>query len=122
MLKLLAFCSVLRDVASNIGRRLEADRSVYFNKPHSAVEVEAKQLTEYHVMPFREKRTDQFLAVWASGAKVLGAQIVLFLAGDLRLDGHNLRSKRIVIVALVQLQRVLQVHLENKTLLVFLVY
>ena len=45
MLELLAFFCVIRNVACNIGRRFEADRSVHFNKPHSAVEVEAEQLS-----------------------------------------------------------------------------
>ena len=52
MLKLLAFRGVVCNVACNIGRRFEADRSVHFIKPHSAIEVEAEQLTLHHVVFF----------------------------------------------------------------------
>ena len=58
----------------------------------------------------------------ASGAKVLGAQIVLPLTGDFTLDCHYLRSKWIVIVSLVQFRQLLQIYLEDETLLVLLVF
>ena len=45
MLELLAFFCVVCNVACNIGQRFEADRSVHFNYLHSAIEVEAEQLT-----------------------------------------------------------------------------
>ena len=43
-------------------------------------------------MLLREKQVDQFPAVRARGSEVLGAQIVLYLTGDFRLDGHYLSS------------------------------
>ena len=70
----------------------------------------------------REKQADRLLAVRARGAEVLGAHIVLLFTGDLRLDGHYLRSKWIIVVSLVQLRRVLHVHLENKSFLVLLIF
>ena len=115
MLKLLAFRGVVCNVACNIWQRFKADRPVQFHQPNSAIEIEEKLLTYNHVVFSHEERADKFPAVRARNAKVLGATIVLLLTGDLRVDGHNLLSKRIVIVALVQLRRVLQVHLENET-------
>ena len=71
---------------------------MHFNKPHSVIKVEAKQLTYHHVVLLREKLADQFPAVQARGAEVLGAQIVLLLTGDFRFDVHHLRSERIIVV------------------------
>ena len=45
MLKLLACCCIICDLTCNISRELEADSSVHFNQPHSAIEVKAEQLT-----------------------------------------------------------------------------
>ena len=63
-----------------------------FYQLHSAIEIEAKQLTQHDILFFREKRADQFPAVGARSAKELGSQIVLLLTGDFRLDRHYLRS------------------------------
>ena len=45
MLKLLAFRTVVCNVACNIWRGFEAKSTVHFNQFHSAIEVEAEQLT-----------------------------------------------------------------------------
>ena len=50
MLKLLAFRSVIRNVARNIRQRLRADRTMQFNQSYSTVEVEANKLTKHYVM------------------------------------------------------------------------
>ena len=44
MLKLLAFRGVVCNIACNLGQKFEADRSVHFNEPHFAIEVEAEKL------------------------------------------------------------------------------
>ena len=64
-------------------------------------------------MLLREKQTDKFLAVRARGAEILGAQVVLLLAGDFKLDRHYLQGKRIVVGLLVMLRWILQVYLER---------
>ena len=101
MLIFLAFRCVICDVACNIWRRFKVDRSVQFYQPHSAIEVEPKQLPYHNVVHLWVERPNQFPVVRAGGAEVLGTQVVLLLAGDLRLDGHHLRGERIVVVALV---------------------
>ena len=83
-----------------------------FHQPHFAIEVEA-ELTQHHVVRFREKRADQFPAVRAGNAELLSAQIVLLFAGVFRLDCNNLWGKRIVFVPHVQLRWILQVHFKN---------
>ena len=86
--------------------------------PHSAVQVEAKQLPEHHAVLLREssgERRDQLPAERTGGSEVLGAQVVLLYASYLGLDGHNLRGERIIIITIVKLSWILQVHLENKT-------
>ena len=45
MLKLLAFRGIVCCVARNIWRKFEADFPVQFHPPHSAIGVEAEQLT-----------------------------------------------------------------------------
>ena len=92
MLKLLAFRGVGCNEACNIWRRFETDSMVQFNQPYLAIEIEAEQLTYHHVVLLREKRSDQFPVGGARGAEVLGAQIVLLFTGDLKLDGHYIRS------------------------------
>ena len=44
-LELLSLLRVIRDVAGDIRRRVEADRAVYYYQPHSAVKVELEGLT-----------------------------------------------------------------------------
>ena len=78
---LLSFCSGSYDVASNIWQRFKADCSMHFYHPHSAIEVEAKQLTSQHIVIFQEEQVNQFPSVRARGAKILGGQIVVLLAG-----------------------------------------
>ena len=43
-------------------------------------------------MLLREERADEFSAVRARGVKELGAQIVLLLIGNLRLNRHYFRN------------------------------
>ena len=45
MLKLLAFRGVVCNVACIIWQKYEANSTVHFNQPHSAIELEAEQLT-----------------------------------------------------------------------------
>ena len=92
MLKWLAFRGIFYNLACYIWRGFETDRSLHVNKPHSAVEEEAKQLLEYHVVLLWKERADKFSAVRPRGAEVLDAQIVLLLTGDLKLDGYYLRG------------------------------
>ena len=63
----------------------------------------------------RQQRVDQLPAKGTRGLKVLAVQVVLLFAGELRLDCHHFCSERIIIVSLVQLWRVLQVHLYDET-------
>ena len=45
MLELLAFRSVVRDVACDIELGFKADCPIKFHQPHSAIEIEEEQLT-----------------------------------------------------------------------------
>lgn len=99
MLKLLAFCNVVCDVACNIARRFKADRLVQLYQHHSAIKLKAMQPTKHHVMLFREKGADQVLAVRTRGVKLLNAQVLLLFSGDLSLDGLYLMGVPIVVVA-----------------------
>ena len=76
---------------------------MHFNQFHSAIDLKAKQLTEHHLVLFREQRADEFSVEQARFAEILSAQIVLLLAGNLSLDGHYLLGERILVVTLVQL-------------------
>ena len=67
-------------------------------------------------MLFRTEGADQLLAEWTGGSEVLGVQVVLLLAGDLGLDGHNLQGERIITVTIVKLRWILQAYLEDETL------
>ena len=111
MLELLSLRRVVRDISRDVRKRVEADRTVYFYKRHSAVQVEAEQLPEHHVVLFREEGADQLSAERTGCSKVLSAQVVLLHAGDLGLDGHYLGGERIIIVKIVKLRWILQVHL-----------
>ena len=101
MLELFSLLRVVRDVPRDVRRGVEADLTVDFHQFYSAVQVKADQLLEHHVVLLLEKGTDQLPAERTGGSEVLGAQVVLLLAGDLRLDCYYFRSERIVIVSLV---------------------
>ena len=77
MLKLLLFFRVVSDVPRDERRRDEANRTMDFNQPYTAVEVEAKQLPEEHVVFVHHEGADQLLTERTGGSKVLRAQIVL---------------------------------------------
>ena len=117
MLELLSLLRVVRDVPRDVRRRVEADRTVNCRQPHSLVQVEAKQLTEHHVVLLRKKGADQLSAERTGGSEVLGAQVVLLHSGDLGLNGHNLRGERIIIITIVKVRWILQVDLKDETLL-----
>ena len=117
MLELFLLRRVVRDIPRDVRRRVKADCSVDFHQPHSAVQVEAEQLSEHHVVLLREEGADQLSAKWTGCSEVLGAQVVLLHAGDLGLDGHYVRGERIIIVTIVKFRWILQVHLKNETLL-----
>ena len=114
--ELLTLLRVVRDVPSDVGRRVEADRAVDFHEPHSSVQVEPEQLPEHYVVFLRNERADQFTAERTRSSEVLGTQVVLLFAGDFGIDCHHLRGEWIIFVSVVQLWWVLQVHLEDKTL------
>ena len=62
MLELLSVLCVVRDVSREIRRRVEAHRTMKFYQPYSAVQVEAEQLPEHHVVLLRKKGADQLSA------------------------------------------------------------
>ena len=117
MLELLSLLRAVRDICRDERRLVEFDRTVDFSLPHSAVQIEAEQLPEHPVVLLREDGADQLSAEQIGCSEVYGAQFVLLHAGDLWLDGHNLRGERIIIVTIVKLRWILQVHLEHETLL-----
>ena len=65
---------------------------MHFNQLHSVIKIEVEQLTEHYVVLCRGKQANQFLDVRASGAQVLGSQIVLLFTDHRRLDGHYIRN------------------------------
>ena len=71
--------------------------------PHSSVQEEPKQQLEHYVVIFWKKRANQLTDERTRGSEVLGAQVVLLLAGDFGLDFHHVRGERIVVVSLEQL-------------------
>lgn len=56
-------------------------------------------------MHLLDEGTNQLLAEWTRGSKVLGVQMVLLLAGDLWLDGYNIQGERVIIIIIVQLSK-----------------
>ena len=76
MIELFLLFRVVRDVPRDVRRRVEANRTVDFHQSHSAVQVEAKQLPEHHVMLLRTEGADQLSAERTGGSEVLGAQVV----------------------------------------------
>ena len=48
MFELLPLLRVVRNVAGDVRRRVEADRAVDFHKPNSPIQVEAEELAEHH--------------------------------------------------------------------------
>ena len=112
VLELLLLLCVVFDIFRDVGRRVEADRAMDIHELHSSVQVEAKQLAEHYAELIRKERADQLTVERTRGSEVLGAQVVLLLAGNFGLDCHHLRGEWIIVVSVVQLWWVLQVHLE----------
>ena len=120
MLELFSLIRVVRDVSRDVRRKVETDRTVYFYQSHSAVQVEAEQLSKHHVVLLREEGADQLSAertgYSSPSTSVLGAQVVFLYASDFGLDGHYLRRERIIIVTIVKFRWIIQVYLKDETL------
>ena len=90
MLKLLSLLRVVRYVPRDVRRWVKAVPAVDFNQTHSAVQLEAEQLPQHNVVLLRKEGADQLPTERARSAKILRAQVVLFLTCNLRHDNHNL--------------------------------
>ena len=117
MLELLLLLRVVCVVPRDVRKQVKANRSVDFDQHNSAVQVEAEQLPEHHVVLLRDEGADQLLAERTGCFIKLSAQLLLLHAGDFGLYCLNFRGEQIIIVTIVKLRWILQIYLEDKTTL-----
>ena len=91
-----------------------------FDKLQTAVEVKSQVRALHNVFPLRYERADELAAERGGCAELLNAKLVLLFGRHYGLDGHCLRCKRIIIVAVVQLRRVVKVYFKIVLLLMLI--
>ena len=111
---------VVVDLRFEIETGRKADGAVHLNDLHPAVEVKSEEMAVHDVFPLRKERAHKLATEGRGSSKVLGAELVLLLTRDFCVDVHFLRRERVVIVALMQLGRVVQVDFEDVMLLLII--
>ena len=104
---------VVVDVRLKVGNGCKADGAVHLNELHPAVEVKSERMTVHDVFLLRKERAHELATEGTGSSKVLGAELVLLLTRDFCVDVNCLCRERVVIVALMQLVRVVQVDFED---------
>ena len=93
---------------------------MHLNELHPAVEGEQEEMAVNDVFLLMKERAHELATEKTGSSKVLGAELVLLLTRDFCVDIHCLRRERVVIVALMQLGRVVQVDFEDVMLLLII--
>ena len=103
---------VVVDVRLKLGTGRNADSAVHLNELHFAVEVDSEEKAVHDVFPLRKKRAHELATEETGSSKVLGAELVLLFTRVFCVNVYCLRREKVVIVALMQLGRVVQVDFE----------
>lgn len=84
-----------------------------FDESKAPLQVEMQKMSEHDVVSLRKEGADQLAAFGTGGAKVMCAQLMLFLAGYTLFDRKFLRCKRVFVIAFVKFRLVIEVDFEN---------
>ena len=114
---LSSLLGVVCDIRLKVWTGRKADAPMNMNQLHSAIKIEPKEMSVHHVFSLRKERADQLSAEWTRSPEVLGAELVLLFTSDSSLYSHGLRRERVVVIALMELGRVVHIHFEDVVLL-----